>query len=1533
MKRLLLNLVLAISAFGYSQAISVNTSSYTVPQLVNNVLINSSCVSATNITWSTGTNFGSANGIGFFQNSNPNFPMHSGVILSTGNVTHAAGPNTSMLNDGNANWPGDANLEATLAQSGIQMNSVNATVLEFDFTPISPTFSFEFLFASEEYGNFQCQFSDAFAFLLTNTSTGVTSNLAVVPSTNLPISVVTIRDFLYNSSCPSANAQYFGSYNGGSSAATSATNFNGQTKLMNASAVLVPNTTYHIKLVIADRADESSDSAIFISSDTFNIGQDVLGLDYTSANNTAVCFGSTQTLNSNLDPTQYNFSWTRNGQAIAGENGPSLVVSQAGTYAITYQKNTNGCQPVTDYINVEYLPEIAAGTPTDLYKCNMGSATYTYDLSRNTPIVKAGLNALTQVTYHISQANADDGTNALSNNYTAAPGTTIYVRIKNPNNNCYTTRTFQLLVSAPPVANQPGNMTKCSASAFNNAGFDLSQQTNAILGSQSSSIYAVSYYTTQNNANTHSNPISNTFIYANNNTPIFARVENIFDSGCYSVVSFNLYVTTLPLVDTLMNVFVCEGYTLPAITNGNYFSLPNGGGTMLHAGDVITDTGVVYIYNQPGGPNSCSNSSSFKVTILDPDAIAPNSDSYCGSYTLPPIPVGNFYSGPHGTGTQIAPGTVITATQTINYYYQSTEPPFCIIDKDFTATILPTISLGNFDNVFGCSSYTLPNLTVGSYYTEANGQGTELPAGTVLTTSQTVYVYASTPDNCTANASFEVIIGFDTPANISQCEPYVLPSLPIGGYFTAPLGGGQPIAAGTAINLSQTVYVYIPVSSGANCTDNLHFEIALAQPIIDDLEDVTACESYTLPALTSGAYYTGANGTGTPMFAGDVITATRTLFIYKRSLTDPNCSNQTSFQINIKPKPIIDSRSDIDICNSYTLTELAVGNYYTGPGGTGTMLPGGTVITTSQMIYIYAVSDVAPYCTNENSFNINVFSIQADDPADVTTCDSYTLPALTHGKYFRLSGGPLVNGEANLMHAGDVITTSQTLYVYAESGERINCTAENSFTITINHSPVIAPISDVQIANSYTLPALAVGDYYTGPNKTGQLLHAGDVLTQNQTLYVYAETGTNPNCTAERNFNVTVYNVDELPSVTSCSSFILPALTVGGYYTAPLGTGTHLNPGQAITTSKTIYIYGVTPFDPNSYDQSMFDVNIVNPPVAFPVPNNLLSVCDEDGNNDGITEFDLTTLNSAVLGTQTGAEFVVTYHPTFNDAVANLHAVTQSELKTIYVRVSNTLAPNCFDVKVITVRVNKLPEPKPVDGIMCYDSTNHVLLRSYTIPSGLSASNYAIKWYNEAGDLVGSGSTYQAILPGIYTVIATDYLTGCSSVPTPVTVLSSEPALVAFTQTDAFDDNQVITVEATGVGGDYEYQLDFGPYQDSPVFENVSTGSHTISVRDKNGCGITKTFALIVNYPKFFTPNGDGYNDTWNINTLKDQAKSVIYIYDRYGKFISQIKPGGAGWDGTINGNSVPADDYWFTITYQEEGQEKEFKSHFAIKR
>ncbi|TRW24005.1 T9SS type B sorting domain-containing protein, partial [Flavobacterium zepuense] len=91
----------------------------------------------------------------------------------------------------------------------------------------------------------------------------------------------------------------------------------------------------------------------------------------------------------------------------------------------------------------------------------------------------------------------------------------------------------------------------------------------------------------------------------------------------------------------------------------------------------------------------------------------------------------------------------------------------------------------------------------------------------------------------------------------------------------------------------------------------------------------------------------------------------------------------------------------------------------------------------------------------------------------------------------------------------------------------------------------------------------------------------------------------------------------------------------------------------------------------------------------------------------------------------------------------------------------------------------------------------------------------------------------------------------------------------------------------------------------------------------------------VIDYPHYFTPNGDGYHDEWNIIGMQNLPQARIYIFDRYGKLLKQISPSSApsGWDGTFNGNPVPSDDYWFTITYPEGAVTKEFKAHFTLKR
>lgn len=172
--------------------------------------------------------------------------------------------------------------------------------------------------------------------------------------------------------------------------------------------------------------------------------------------------------------------------------------------------------------------------------------------------------------------------------------------------------------------------------------------------------------------------------------------------------------------------------------------------------------------------------------------------------------------------------------------------------------------------------------------------------------------------------------------------------------------------------------------------------------------------------------------------------------------------------------------------------------------------------------------------------------------------------------------------------------------------------------------------------------------------------------------------------------------------------------------------------------------------------------------------------------------------------------------------------------------------------------------------------------------------------------------------------------------PTSILVTINEATLnnVSYTVTAAFEDNQIITVLASGPG-EYLYQLDYGPFQESPVFINVAAGIHSITVIDQNNCSapITNDDVLVINYPKYFTPNGDGFHDTWNIIGLEELDGSSIFIFDRYGKLIKQISPKGTGWDGTYNDRDMPSTDYWFTVEYNELQVKKEFKAHFSLKR
>ena len=148
MKRVLQILSFIVSLVSFGQNIVVDNQTYTTQQLVEDILINSTCINNVLVTNVVGGNFETSDtSYGYFDANGSSFPFQSGIVLSTGKIANAQGPNTSLSDDDAAGWVGDAELEAILNEP----NTLNATILEFDFTSVASQISFRYIFASEEY--------------------------------------------------------------------------------------------------------------------------------------------------------------------------------------------------------------------------------------------------------------------------------------------------------------------------------------------------------------------------------------------------------------------------------------------------------------------------------------------------------------------------------------------------------------------------------------------------------------------------------------------------------------------------------------------------------------------------------------------------------------------------------------------------------------------------------------------------------------------------------------------------------------------------------------------------------------------------------------------------------------------------------------------------------------------------------------------------------------------------------------------------------------------------------------------------------------------------------------------------------------------------------------------------------------------------------------------------------------------------------------------------------------------------------------
>jgi len=573
MKQIFILVSLLLSLSTYSQNITVDSQTYTPQQLIETVLIDSDCITNVTVTNVVSGDFsGTDQSYGFFDATGTTFPFESGIVLSTGRLANVPGPNNSLSDDNAPNWQGDADLEFALNES----NTINATLLEFDFTSVASQVSFRYIFASEEYQENNpnsCQFSDLFGFLIRPTN-GVNQyeNIALVPDTTTPVKATTVTPGVPGS-CPPENEIYFGSYNG----VNSPINFNGQTAILTATANILSNVSYHVKLVIADEQNYRFDSAVFLEAGSFQLSTD-LGPSRLIALGNSLCEGETLDLVVN-EPSNPSLDWYRDGFLVESTpngctNCGTYTVTEPGRYSVEVGLADN-CISYGELV-IEYAP-LPIVQNAVLIECdaNLNGLT-SYNLFDASNDITNNDSSLAIEDFFIIEADALANSSPISDPTSfqnSIPFQTVYARIINPGN-CFTIAQLELQTSNN-IISIPDLETCDDAIRDGFSSFNLNTIYTSII-TQIPTNADVSYYETAADASIESNALPNTYenIIADLQT-LFVKVKS--NNECFSISTVNLIVSHTPLLEADETLTYCLD-TFPAtitIFGGVLNDLPN----------------------------------------------------------------------------------------------------------------------------------------------------------------------------------------------------------------------------------------------------------------------------------------------------------------------------------------------------------------------------------------------------------------------------------------------------------------------------------------------------------------------------------------------------------------------------------------------------------------------------------------------------------------------------------------------------------------------------------------------------------------------------------------------------------------------------------------------------------------------------------------------------------------------------------------------------------------------------------------------
>ena len=1107
------------------------------------------------------------------------------------------------------------------------------------------------------------------------------------------------------------------------------------------------------------------------------------------------------------------------------------------------------------------------------------------------------------IAYYTSEIDALLELNQLPNQYISeVPDTqTLFIRVER-GNDCFGINSIQLQVLPVPEYNEVDDEILCTYTPGSIA-IDLSDYDAAVLGSQDASEVIITYHTTQEDADTGVNALVSPYTVFDQIT-LFVReeVQNNDPSvtACFiSNVNFTLTVEPRPEFGVPIPLIVCDDDgVLDGLTTLDISVQTE----LIAAG--IEDNIVSYHLSQEDA-NSGNNPLDTIYTTVVPDLqtifvrIVNDLTAITGCYSTTPFDL------------------VVVS------------PPNAITPNDFEYCDEDADGYGLFDltELDAEITGTLSNLIISYHETEAealnNVNAIVGDYSNIVPYQQTIYVRIedttiTTP--CYRYLEFQLIVN-DVPQIELNPEPLEVCDDDTDGFAVFDL------------SLSDTEIL--------NGLDPLEFEITYYETFVD-------------AELKQNELLTPLNFTNTTP-------TTQTIFVRVENLTT-ECFKAIALPLIVNPLPVIIQPVPLELCDDaaadqitiFDLTDknLEITNsdgslevvYYT------TLLDAENATNAIADPTTYTNTAIGTAAANPQTLHVRVTDLD-------TGC--YDLTTLT----IRVLPNPTPN-----MNPDNLIACDDT-----NSGDGIEVFDLTTYeTLIVNGEGNVSPTYHQSLED-------ALDGLNAIPNPTNY----SNTETPLQTIYVRVTNDLTacftvldfdlivnpiPNAIAIDDFIACELNTDDVYDfdLESQSSLILggqdPALFEVTYHTNLADADSGINflgsPYTNISDPQTIYI-SVENINTGCRNTTVQFNLAVHEAALASSPLAAYTVCDDnvetDGNptNDRV-QFDLSTQNNFVLNGQDPVDYTVRYYASQSDAdqaINELPTLFENSVnpQLIIARVDNdtqvldssgTLIDSsiCYETAEVTLEVNPLPVVEIEDDyLLCVDLNGTEVLSPLVIDTGLSNTEHTFIWRDASGMLVATNSNYAPVQGGTYTLEVFDdtLSTQCAAPIETFTVIESTPPIVtAQVTTAAFANTHVIEAVATGQG-QYEYSLDQGPWGDSGTFIDVTPGEHLVTVRDINGCGESEAFVYVIDYPKYFTPNGDGYHDSWNINAVSNQVNAKIYIFDRLGKLIKEIRPSGTGWDGTYNGTLLPSSDYWFTLNYIDPttANPEVLRAHFSLKR